>query len=54
MAAIEHRYRGNLNIRREGLDAARLIGELRNIAFRSDRPALADRGGRAMCCARSA
>jgi len=27
------RYRGNLNIRRHGLDAARLIGELRDIAF---------------------
>ena len=30
---IEPRYRGNLNIRREGLDAARLIGDLRDIAF---------------------
>ena len=28
-----HRYRGNLNIRRDGLDAARLIGDLRDIAF---------------------
>ncbi len=27
------RYRGNLNIRRDGLDGARLIGELRDIAF---------------------
>lgn len=27
------RYRGNLNIRREDLDGARLIGELRDIAF---------------------
>jgi len=27
------RYRGNLNIRREGLDAGRLISELRGIAF---------------------
>ncbi len=31
--STEHRYRGNLNIRREGIDAARLIGELRDIAF---------------------
>ena len=31
--STEQRYRGNLNIRREGLDAARLIGELRDIAF---------------------
>ncbi|WP_309601999.1 cysteine desulfurase family protein [Sphingomonas sp.] len=30
---IEARYRGNINIRREGLDAARLVGELRNLAF---------------------
>ena len=30
---IDHRYRGNLNIRREGLDAARLISDLRDIAF---------------------
>ncbi len=29
----EQRYRGNLNLHREGLDAARLIGELRNLAF---------------------
>jgi cysteine desulfurase len=28
-----HRYRGNLNIRREGLDGARLIADLRDIAF---------------------
>jgi cysteine desulfurase len=28
-----HRYRGNLNIRREGVDAARLIADLRDIAF---------------------
>jgi cysteine desulfurase len=29
----QHRYKGNLNVRREGVDAARLIGELRNLAF---------------------
>lgn len=29
----EQRYHGNLNIRREGLDAARLIADLRDIAF---------------------
>jgi cysteine desulfurase len=29
----EHRYPGNLNIRREGVDAARLIADLRDIAF---------------------
>lgn len=29
----EHRYRGNLNLRREGLDGARLISDMRNIAF---------------------
>jgi cysteine desulfurase len=28
-----HRYPGNLNIRREGIDAARLLGDLRDIAF---------------------
>ena len=28
-----HRYKGNLNIRREGLDGARLIADLRDIAF---------------------
>ena len=28
-----HRYHGNLNIRRDGIDAARLISELRDIAF---------------------
>ena len=31
--SIEQRYHGNLNIRREGLDAARLISDLRDIAF---------------------
>ncbi|WP_205481789.1 cysteine desulfurase family protein [Sphingomonas arenae] len=31
--STEARYRGNLNIRREGLDAARLISDLRDIAF---------------------
>ena len=30
---IDQRYRGNLNIRRENLDAARLISDMRNIAF---------------------
>ena len=30
--SIEQRYRGNLNIRREGVDAARLIADLRDIA----------------------
>ena len=28
-----HRYHGNLNIRREGVDAARLVADLRDIAF---------------------
>ena len=31
--SIEQRYRGNLNIRRDGLDAGRLISDLRDIAF---------------------
>jgi cysteine desulfurase len=31
--SAERRYRGNLNLRLEGLDGARLIGDLRNIAF---------------------
>jgi cysteine desulfurase len=31
--SIEDRYRGNLNIRREGVDAARLLADLRDIAF---------------------
>ena len=31
--SIAHRYHGNLNIRREGVDAARLIADLRDIAF---------------------
>lgn len=31
--SVEERYRGNLNIRREGIDAARLIADLRDIAF---------------------
>ncbi|MEO7366200.1 MAG: cysteine desulfurase family protein [Sphingomicrobium sp.] len=31
--SIDRRYHGNLNIRRDGLDAARLIADLRDIAF---------------------
>ncbi|MES1970892.1 MAG: cysteine desulfurase family protein [Pseudomonadota bacterium] len=31
--SVEHRYRGNLNIRHDGLDVARLMSELRDIAF---------------------
>jgi len=31
--SIAHRYPGNLNVRREGADAARLIADLRDIAF---------------------
>jgi cysteine desulfurase len=31
--SVEHRYPGNLNIRREGVDAARLIADLRDLAF---------------------
>jgi cysteine desulfurase len=31
--SVDQRYRGNLNIRRERIDAARLIGEMRDIAF---------------------
>jgi cysteine desulfurase len=31
--SAEQRYRGNLNLRREGLDGARLISDMRNVAF---------------------
>jgi cysteine desulfurase len=31
--STEQRYRGNLNIRREGLDASRMIADLRDLAF---------------------
>ncbi len=31
--SVDTRYRGNLNLRRDGLDGARLISDLRNIAF---------------------
>jgi cysteine desulfurase len=31
--SAEQRYRGNLNVRREGLDSARLISEVRSVAF---------------------
>ena len=31
--SVAHRYRGNLNIGREGVDGARLIADLRDIAF---------------------
>ena len=31
--AIDARYHGNLNVRREGLDVARLMSDLRDVAF---------------------
>lgn len=31
--SADHRYRGNLNIRRDGVDAARLLSEVRRVAF---------------------
>jgi cysteine desulfurase len=31
--SLKQRYRGNINARREGLDGARLIGDLRDLAF---------------------
>ena len=31
--SVEHRYHGNLNVRRDGLDVARLMSECRAIAF---------------------
>jgi cysteine desulfurase len=31
--SVEHRYRGNLNICRDGIDATRLLAELRDVAF---------------------
>jgi len=31
--STEHRYRGNLNLRRDGLDASRLISDVRQVAF---------------------
>lgn len=31
--SVRHRYRGNLNVRRDGLDGARLISDLRDLAF---------------------
>ena len=31
--SVEQRYRGNLNIRRDGLDGARLVSDLRDVAF---------------------
>lgn len=33
--SVEARYRGNLNIRRDGVDSARLISEVRGVAFSS-------------------
>ena len=31
--SAEHRYHGNFNLRRDGVDAARLISEVRGVAF---------------------
>ena len=31
--SVEHRYRGNLNLRADGLDAARLIADVRGVGF---------------------
>lgn len=43
--SVEQRYHGNLNIRRDGLDVARLMSDLRDIAF-SARSACASGSGR--------
>lgn len=44
--STEQRYRGNLNIRRDGIDVARLMSDLRDIAF-SAGSACASESGRA-------
>lgn len=44
--SVAHRYRGNLNLRRDGLDVARLMSDLRDIAF-SAGSACASGSGRA-------
>jgi cysteine desulfurase len=31
--SVDHRFKGNLNVRREGLDGARLLADLRDVAF---------------------
>lgn len=31
--SVEHRYRGNLNVRREGVNAVRLLSDVRQVAF---------------------
>ena len=31
--SVEHRYRGNLNVRREGVNALRLLSDVREVAF---------------------
>jgi cysteine desulfurase len=33
--SAEHRYRGNLNVRQEGVDSARLLSSVRSVAFSS-------------------
>jgi cysteine desulfurase len=33
--SIKHRYKGNLNIRCDGLDSARLVSDVRDVAFAS-------------------
>jgi cysteine desulfurase len=43
--SAEQRYRGNLNVRADGIDAARLISEVRQVAF-SPVPACASGSGR--------
>src|SRR5205085_10318866 len=31
--SVEHRYRGNLNVRRDGVNAIRLLSDVRDVAF---------------------
>jgi cysteine desulfurase len=44
--STEHRYRGNLNVRRDGIDGARLLSDCRKVAF-SLGSACANESGRA-------
>ncbi len=52
--SADHRYHGNLNLRREGVDAARLISEVREVAFSAGSACASGSGRPSHVLARSA
>ena len=51
--SLDHRYHGNLNVRRADIDVARLISDARDVAFSAGSACASEGGGRATYCEQS-